>query len=103
MKNKEIMDSLIKEIDETKQKPFSREKVVILSRNEKNAIDNKILCLQEENAKLKKVIDLIVNKCVNTIHIIISKDVKEYNKWASKYYQLTQKEYNLLKEFANER
>ena len=62
MKSKDILNELRKEIDETKQKPFSREEVVILSRNEKIAIDNKILCLQEENSKLKKVIEILKDK-----------------------------------------
>ena len=44
------------EIEKNKQQPFSREEVVILSRNEKIAIDNKILSLEQENAKLKGII-----------------------------------------------
>ena len=59
MKSKGILNELRKEMDEIKQKPFSREEVVILSQNEKIAIDNKILSLEHENQKLKKVIEQV--------------------------------------------
>ena len=61
------------------------------------SVDNDKLI--QENRNLKKIIELIVNKCVNTLYIDISKDVKEYNGWVSKYYQLTQEEYKLVKEW----
>ena len=102
MKNKEIMDSLIKEIDETKQKPFSREKVVILSRNEKIAIDNKILCLQEENAKLKKVIDILKNKFKYELGVSVVNEKYHYSLeflFNYSYMPITKEQYDLLKEY----
>ena len=85
MENKEIMNSLKKEMDEIKQKPFSREEVVILSRNEKIAIDNKILWLQEENStlhgenkKLKEQLFQVKLALKNTINgVPFTNEVKE--------------------------
>ena len=63
-------------------------------------IQNEILKIKEdENTKLKKIIELILNKCVIELHIKVSKNVEEYNKWNTKCFQLTQEEYNLLKEW----
>ena len=101
MKSKDILNELRKEIDETKQKPFSREEVVILSRNEKIAIDNTILCLQEENAKLKKVIEILKSKTIIIFALEISKDLNDYNKMTS-FEKLTQEEYDLLKEYLDD-
>ena len=63
-------------------------------------IQNEIIKIkEEENSKLIKVIDLLVHKSINTLLIRYSKNLEKYNEWASKSHQLTQEEYDLLKEY----
>ena len=103
MNSKGILNELRKEMDEIKQKPLNKPEVCIMSWNEKYQLDNTILCLQEENKKLKKVIELLEPKSINTLQLRYSKNVEEYNEWASKYYQLTPEEYKILKEYLNDK
>lgn len=59
MKDKGILNELRKVMDEIKQKPLSKPEFYMMSWNEKYQLDNKLLCLQAENAKLKKVIKFL--------------------------------------------
>ena len=67
--------------------------------HENASLHTEIDSLHTENEKLKKVIELLEHKSINTLQLRYSKNVEAYNEWASKYYQLTQEEYELLKEY----
>ena len=55
--------------------------------------------LLRENAKLKKVIEIMVDKKVSQFWIVMSESVDRYNAVMGKNYILTQEEYELLKEY----
>lgn len=105
MNSKEILNELKKSFDEIKQKPLSKPEVYIMSWNEKYKLDNKLLCLQEENSKLKKAIEIIKNKDVDIVYLLTT-DLEDYNQTIYAFGGeniLTEEEYNLLKEvFGND-
>ena len=105
MNSKEILNELRKEMDEIKQKPLSKPEVYMMSWNEKYQLDNKLLCLQIENTKLKKIIKILITKSVNKLILSASKDVNHYNQLINillYFDELTQEEYDLLKEVFGE-
>ena len=57
----------------------------------------KNLELDKENEKLTKAIEIIKNKKVN-IHFLFLHKLEDYNRLVCNAYQLTQEEYDLLKE-----
>lgn len=54
---------------------------------------------EKENKKLKKVIEIMVDKKVSKFWIVMSESVDRYNAVMGKNYILTQEEYELLKEY----
>lgn len=85
MENNEIINSLKKEMDEIKQKPLNKPEVYIMSWNEKYQLDNKILCLEQENStlhdenkKLKEQLFQVKLALKNTINgVPFTNEVKE--------------------------
>lgn len=72
--------------------------------NQELKFDNELICKlaydrQVENEKLKKIIEIIINKRINVVFFKACKDIKEANIYRSKENKLTQQEYDLLKEF----
>ena len=59
----------------------------------------KNLKLEDENSKLKKVIEILADKKVSQFLIVMSESVDRYNAVMGKNYILTQQEYELLKEY----
>ena len=69
--------------------------------------------LIKENYNLKTSIKLLIYKCVDILHIRNSKNVEEYNKLISEwyklpqkrdeYYELLQEEFDLLKEYLDDK
>ena len=55
--------------------------------------------LLRENARLKKVIEIMADKKVSKFWIVMSESVDRYNAVMGKNYILTQEEYDLLKEY----
>lgn len=73
-----------------------------LNRNQYGIIKEfyeKNLKLEDENEKLKKVIEILKNKVVSIPLLFDTKNVEEFNAIAPPQNQLTQEEYDLLKEF----
>ena len=67
--------------------------------HENASLHTEIESLQSENAKLKKVIEIMVEKKVSQFWIVMSESVDRYNAVMGKNYILTQEEYDLLKEY----
>ena len=68
-----------------------------------HSMEKRNIELTTENEKLKKVIEILKDKFI--YHFIrYSKSLTEYNKFIrdSEYDELTQEEYNLLKEYLND-
>ncbi len=62
--------------------------------------------LNKENAKYKRVLELIKKKCVSMWHLMKSKTVEDYNSYLviegiedTKVFELTEDEFDLLKEY----
>lgn len=116
VENKEIMNSLKKEIDEIKQKPLNKPEVCIMSWNEKYQLDNKILCLQEENINLHTKNESLQNKyddlyedfkMLNDSNIKLDKENEKLKKiieilkytnvnWVELKYSFSVTEYNIV-------
>ena len=67
--------------------------------HENASLHTEIDSLHTENAKLKKVIEIMVDKKVSQFWIVMSESVDRYNAVMGKNYILTQEEYDLLKEY----
>ena len=68
----------------------------------RNTLDNVLPSLEEENEKLKQALDILKDKLVNIDMLILSFQIdigrESYNACVEEPYQLTQEEYDLLKE-----
>jgi thiamine biosynthesis lipoprotein ApbE len=54
-------------------------------------------------SKKEQAFDIANKKCVNMFRLSVVNDVNSYNKWVEfDEYQLTEEEFNLLKEVAND-
>ena len=67
--------------------------------HENASLHTEIDSLHTENAKLKKVIEIMVDKKVSQFWIVMSESVDRYNAVMGKNYILTQEEFDLLKEY----
>lgn len=83
---------------------LEKEKQATIKLMELMALDNDIVesalildKYQQENEKLKKAIEIMRNKKVNILFLFLHK-LEDYNFLVWKKYQLTQEEYDLLKE-----
>lgn len=113
MNSKECLERLFDDYEYLIEEYYPRSELIESQLNKTKNNVNKIIQdldklekLEKENAKLKKVIEVL---CANNIHIRtlkLSKNVDEYNSQIEKYSyydELEQKEFDLLKEvFGNE-
>ena len=96
MTSKKYLEKLEKENQELK-KLYASERQ--LNRNQYGIIKEfyeKNLKLEDEINKLKKVIEIMVEKKVSKFWIVMSESVDRYNAVMGKNYILTQEEFDLL-------
>ena len=97
MTSKEALEFFVKNID-CDVYEFDLDKVIKHKRCLEQDLE-RLEKLEEENAKLKKVIEIMVDKKVSQFWIVMSESVDRYNAVMGKNYILTQEEYDLLKEY----
>lgn len=91
-------ESILRDLErlEKLEKEYKESRKVIKSWNENGGE------LLRENAKLKKVIEIVNGKTIVIVALKLSKDLNDYIRMTS-FENLTQEEYDLLKEYLDEK